>query len=135
MPLLENEIMRNILFLLLLSGLFAACDANKPTVLNYNAEESVFYCAGIHSAALQYTKREQGIDIPTASLLEHVTHKLIQFTGARNSRVSELVIKGYDDMNNCAFNTIANSPEFNECMRIAHKCQDISEDFYKQFQN
>ena len=108
---------------------------DAETVLNYNAEESVFYCAGIHSAALQYTKREQGIDIPTASLLEHVTHKLIQFTGARNSRVSELVIKGYDDMNNCAFNTIANSPEFNECMRIAHKCQDISEDFYKQFQN
>ena len=102
-------------------------------VLDYDAEESVYYCSGRQAASFQYIQKEQGIELPTATLLSHTSTVLVKMTGERESKISELVIKGYDDMNNCAFNTTVNSSEWNECMKINHQCQDVSEDFYGQF--
>lgn len=100
-------------------------------VLDYDAEESVYFCSGLQTAALQYTKGEQGIDIPTAPLLVHTTNKLIEYTGARNSKISKLVIAGYQHFADCL--NADNAVKYNNCMDISHQCQDVSEDFYGQF--
>lgn len=101
------------------------------TVLDYDAEESVYFCSGLQTGAFQYKNMEQGRNLPTASLLEHTTHKLIEYTGARNSKISKLVIEGYQHYVDCL--NADNAVTYNNCMDIAHQCQDVSEDFYGQF--
>lgn len=101
------------------------------SVLDYDAEESVYFCSGIQAAAFQYNNKERGVELPTSVLLERTTHKLIEYTGARNSKISRLVIKGYQHFVDCL--NVDNAVDYENCIEIGHQCQDVSEDFYGQF--
>ncbi len=108
-------------------GVLSSCDSENltKTVLNYNPQESLYYCSGIHMWALQYNQRSVGVDIPTHTLISKAVTRLREYTNGVPSQIMSLVIKGYQDADIC------NSTQTQKCFETSYKCQDVSTAYWE----
>lgn len=108
-------------------GVLNSCDSGNltKTVLNYNPQESLYYCTGIHIWAMQYNKRSVGIDIPLHTLVGRAEIKLREYTNGIPSQIYSLIIKGYQDADICS------NTQTQKCFDTSYKCQDVSTAFWE----